>query len=718
MKRAQLSEVTHTNAADVPYQEASLDIWDKKYRLKSKDGTHIDKNIDDTYNRVARAIAQVETTSEKQTFWETEFLWALRHGAIPAGRITSNAGAQEHKPATSTINCTVSGTIHDSMNDILNKVHEAGLTLKAGCGIGYEYSTLRPKGAYVSGAGAHTSGPLSFMDIYDKMCFTVSSAGGRRGAQMATFDIGHPDSADFIRAKREDGRLRQFNLSLLITKEFMEAVHNETDWSLAFPITQAEVDTDGVDLNDAKQVVWREWPIKSEYIVNNDGLVACFIYKVMPAKRMWDMIMASTYDFAEPGFILIDKINEMNNNWYCENIRATNPCGEQPLPPYGSCLLGSINLTKFVRDPFTQNAVFDWAEFKKVTAIFTRMLDNVVEINGLPLEKQRYEIEYKRRHGMGFLGLGSTLTMLRSKYGSKESLEFTERVSRELAITGWEVAVELAKEKGPAAIMDEAFEVTGEMLHKRPEMKTDGYQVGDKVQGKILHAKYSRYMQQIADVAPELMDEMAQVGARFTHHTSIAPTGTISLSLANNASNGIEPSFAHNYSRNIIREGRKTKEKVDVFSFELLAYREIINDKAMPYSDDPEAQLPDYFISADDINPKEHVDVQAAAQIWIDSSISKTANVPTDYPYEDFKDIYLYAYEKGLKGCTTFRFNPEAFQGVLVKEQDLEETTYKFTLDDGSIVEVKGNDEIEYDGEMHSAANLFDALKEGYYGKF
>ncbi|HHJ16318.1 MAG TPA: ribonucleoside-diphosphate reductase [Gammaproteobacteria bacterium] len=1094
MKSVQLKSVS-TGVSDIPLQDASLDIWDTKYRLKRKDGVAVDDSIDGTYRRVAQALAEVEATPEKQEYWQEQFLWALRHGAIPAGRITSNAGALEHKPATSTINCTVSGTIRDSMDNILERVHEAGLTLKAGCGIGYEFSTLRPKGAYVSGAGAYTSGPLSFMDIYDKMCFTVSSAGGRRGAQMATFDVGHPDVMDFIRAKREDGRLRQFNLSLLITQEFMEAVQSDGDWKLAFPLNEQEIEEQGLDINDPEQVIWRDWPTRNGYLANEAGLVACKVYRTIKAHHLWDMIMTSTYDFAEPGFILIDKVNEMNNNWFTEDVRATNPCvtadtwvqtqrgparvadllgkpftalidgkphdsgaegffrtarkpvyrlqtaegyslrltadhrvrrvshftrystesewceaaelragdrvllndhrtqvewsgdytheqgyllgllvgdgtlksdkavlsvwqpaavangpdavlssgvqavmesalqaalalphradfkgwsqvrgrnefrlslaalkklaedvgmrpghktvtpdlertssvcyrgflrglfdadgsvqgsqakgvsvrlaqsdaelleavqrmllrlgiasklyrdrrsagsaelpdgkggrghyatraqhelvisgenllsfrslvgfadaskaarlqqllstyqrklnrerfvarvvsveadgvedvfdvqvpgintfdanglhahncGEQPLPPYGSCLLGSVNLTRFVRDPFTENASFDWDEFSKVVAIFTRMLDNVVEINGLPLQQQRDEIMSKRRHGMGFLGLGSTLTMLRMKYGEPDSVTFTEKVSQELALTGWRVALDLAKEKGPAPMLEETFEVTAEMLRKRPEMKRDGYQVGDSIKGKVLHARYSRYMQKVGAVAPELVEQLAETGARFTHHSSIAPTGTISLSLANNASNGIEPSFAHHYSRNVIREGRKTKEKVDVYSFELLAYRSLVNPEAVPYTEDAASQLPDYFISADDINPKAHVDIQAAAQKWVDSSISKTANVPTDYPFEDFKDIYLYAYQQGLKGCTTFRFNPEAFQGVLVKEQDLENTVYQFTLEDGSVMQLKGNDEVEYDGETHSAANLYDALKEGYYGKF
>ncbi len=699
-------------------QPTSEDIWDKKYRLKDKAGNAVDENTRETLERVASALSGVEQTEALKEHWYERFVWALDNGALPAGRIISNAGAQAYKPATSTINCTVSGTITDSMDDILNKNHEAGMTLKAGCGIGYEFSTLRPKGAYVSGAGAYTSGPLSFMDIFDKMCFTVSSAGGRRGAQMATFDVSHPDVMEFIRAKREDGRLRQFNLSLLITAEFIEAVKNDAQWNLSFPITEKEAREDKLDVYSDESIIWRRYPASNGYVKNEQGLTACKIYDTIPANRLWNMIMTSTYDFAEPGFILIDEVNNKNNNWFVENIRATNPCGEQPLPPYGSCLLGSVNLTKFVVDPFTDQAQFDWDKYREVVAVFTRMLDNVVEINGLPLNGQREEIERKRRHGMGFLGLGSTVTMLGMTYGDDASVDFTEQVAREMAMSGWNQALELAREKGAAPIMSEEFTVDEEMLSLRPEMAADGYSVGDKVSGAVLHAKYSRYMQQIGEIDPELTDQLASVGARFSHHSSIAPTGTISLSMANNVSNGIEPSFAHHYSRNVIREGRKTKEKVDVFSYELLAYREVVNANAMPFSENPDEALPENFVTSDSITPKQHVDIQAAAQKWVDSSISKTANVPTDYPYEDFKDIYMYAYDKGLKGCTTFRFNPEAFQGVLVKEDDLENTIYQFTLDDGSTVDLKGNEEVEYDGEVHTAANLFDALKEGYYGKF
>ncbi|HAT51400.1 MAG: adenosylcobalamin-dependent ribonucleoside-diphosphate reductase [Nitrospirae bacterium] len=695
------------NLEESALQPASLDIWDSKYRLKTQDGRPVDQTVADTYHRVARALADVEEPSIRE-HWHGQFFWALKHGAIPAGRIVSNAGAQSYKPATSTINCTVSGTIEDSMVDILDKVRESGLTLKAGCGIGYEFSTLRPHGAFVAGAGASTSGPLSFMDIFDAMCRTVSSAGGRRGAQMATFDIAHPDIRDFVRAKRENGRLRQFNLSCLITDAFMKAVRDNTDWDLVFPANTMENQDP-----DCKKI-FRPWPVQEGYHTNERGEVACRIYATVPARRLWDLIMHSTYDFAEPGFILIDKVNEMNNNWFCETIRSTNPCGEQPLPPYGACLLGSINLTMFVKNPFAANASFDFPKFREVVAIFTRMMDNVVAIHGLPLPNQGAELIRKRRHGMGFLGLGSSMVMLGMTYGDEESIRFTEDVSRELAITGWQVGVELAKEKGPAPIMDELFTITPALLSQRPQLAKDGYALGDQVPGKVLLARYSRYLQQFPE---KLRDKIAEFGCRFTHHSSIAPTGTIALSLANNASNGIEPSFSHQYSRNVIRQGRKTKEKMDVLSHELFCYRALVNPNADPDAMETENRLPKHFVDTNAIDPKAHVDIQAAAQKWIDSSISKTINVASDYPFEKFKEIYLHAYEKGLKGCTTFRFNPQAFQGVLVKQEDLAATRYRFVLENGDVIEARGDETVEYDGEMHTAANLYDALKEGYYGK-
>ncbi|WP_249978989.1 adenosylcobalamin-dependent ribonucleoside-diphosphate reductase [Vreelandella olivaria] len=691
---------------DVPLQAPSREIWDAKYRLKDRHSRPVDQDVGATFERVARALAAVE--GDKANEWLPKFRWALENGAIPAGRILSNAGAEEYKPAVSLINCTVSRTIHDSMRDILGSVVDAGMTLKSGAGIGYDFSTLRHKGAFVFGAGAGTNGPLAFMDIFDKMCFTVASAGGRRGAQMGTFDVGHPDVREFIQAKREAGRLRQFNLSLLITDEFMEAVKHNADWPLAFPLHPGEKD----DVN-AEDLIYRDWPVVEEgYTVDNEGRVACRIVEVIKARELWDTIMSSTYDYAEPGFILIDQVNRMNNNWFCEDIRATNPCGEQPLPPEGACLLGSVNLTKFVIEPFGDKPRFDWERYKKVVAIFTRMLDNVVEIAGLPLPQQQREIEAKRRHGMGFLGLGSTLTMLKIPYGSKASLAFTEEVSRHLALEGWKQALELSKEKGMAPVLEQEHTITPKMMRERPQLAKDGYEVGDKVPGRILHARYSRYMEKVAGLEPELVAALSEHGARFTHHSSIAPTGTISLSLGNNASNGIEPSFSHRYFRNIIQSGKKTKEQVEVVSFELAAYRHFIAAEAV------ESDLPDYFITADSVTPEQHVAVQAAAQQWIDSAISKTVNVPTDFPFERFQDLYLQAYDSRLKGCTTFRFNPEAFQGVLVREDDLKNTTYVFELENGETLELSGDEKVVYDGEEHNAANLFDALKEGTYGKW
>ena len=651
------------------------EIWDMKYRFKRADGTPIDQTVDDTWTRVAKALAQPEA-SHKRGRWERAFHEAMSgYKFLPAGRIVAGAGTGRK---VTLFNCFVMGTLEDDMSAIFDGLREAALTMQQGGGIGHDFSTLRPKGAPVKGVGADASGPLSFMDVWDAMCRTIMSAGSRRGAMMATMRCHHPDIEDFITAKQSSARLRMFNLSVLVTNAFMDAVKADADWDLLFAGT---------------------------------------VYRTVRARELWDRIMRSTFDFAEPGVIFIDRINEANNLGYCETIHATNPCGEQPLPPYGACLLGSVNLARLVWHPFSDRAHVCAKDLASIVTTAVRMLDNVVVINGLALPEQQQEIRRKRRHGMGFLGLGSTLTMLRIAYGTPASIAFTEQVSKELALAGWREGVELAKEKGAGPIFDEIFEVTETLLQKNPALAAD-YKLGDKIAGKVLHARYSAYMQLIAEEDPELVNTIAESGCRFTHHSSIAPTGTISLSLANNASNGIEPSFAHHYARNVIREGKKSKEKVDVFSFELLAYRTLINQAAMPYSQDPALQLPDYFVTSDDITPEQHVDVQAAAQRWVDSSISKIINVPSDIDFEDFKNIYLYAHSKGLKGCTTFRFNPEAFQGVLVKESDLENTQYRFTLEDGSKVELKGNDTVIYDGESHTAANLYDALKEGYYGKF
>ena len=704
-----------------------MDVWHTKYAVKDRKGAG-EKDINAMRDRIALALAKQERTNPQigdrfskeqrnkdilaneeelnQDRWRRKFREALDNGAIPAGRITANIGAEEIKGKTSTINCTVSGTIGDSMRSILQRHQEAGLTLKAGCGIGYEFSTLRPSGSYVSGAGARTSGPISFMDIYDVTCGTIASAGGRRGAQMATFNVAHPDIMQLVKAKRENGKLRHFNISVLVDEAFMNAVRNDAQWPLVFPMLKGEEDE--IDTSDPEQCVWRKWGGRT-------GKVPCKIYRTVGARALWDLIMESNYEFAEPGVIFIDRINEWNNNWFCEDIRATNPCGEQALPPYGACLLGSIDLTRFVKTPFEKEASIDWETLKDTVKVFTRMLDNVVEVSGLVLEEQRKEIIRKRRHGMGFLGLGSTLAMLGVRYGSEKAVKLTEEISQTIAIEGWREGVELAKEKGPAPIMNEEFTITEAMMEERPQMAHDGIKVGSKVRGKVLLARYSRYMSRLATEAPEIIEEIERHGARFTHHSSIAPTGTISLALANNASNGIEPTFAHTYTRNVIVEGRKTKEKMEVMSFELLAYRTLVDENAG--RGEHGTTLPDTFVSADDVSTEEHIAMQAAAQRWVDSSISKTINVATNCDREKFRAIYEGAYTSGLKGCTTFRYNPEVFQGVLVRNEDLAKTMYRFRTKGGETIEVRGDEEVTYEGETHSGANLFDALKEGNYGR-
>lgn len=674
---------------ELPLQMGSMNTWETKYQLKNKEGIKIDLTVDDTYKRVAKALASVEVD---HAYWENQFLWALRRGAIPAGRSLSNLGAEEHKPGASSINCTVADTIEDSIEGIFGSVRDAGITLAAGCGIGYEFSTIRPNGAMVSGVGATTTGAIPFMDVFDKMCFTIASAGGRRGAQMATFDLEHPDVLNVIKAKREDGKLRQFNISLLITNKFLEAVKNNTEWVFSFPVTRKTFDA-------KEEYIYRKFPGDlSNYLKNKDGEIACKIYGSMPAVELWDIIMQSTYTFSEPGFLLIDKINKENPLYFCEDIRATNPCAEQPLPPNGACLLGSINLTHFISEAFTVDATFDFQLFSTVVRIFTRMLDNVVDMNNLPLESQRNEILRKRRHGMGYLGLGSAMTMLGMVYGSPESVELTDKITKTLVIEGWKAGIALAKEKGAAPIFSEEFKDED----------------GTAIPCAVLFTR-SVHIQRILKEAPELKQEFIKYGCRFTHHSSIAPTGTLALSIGNNASNGIEPSFAHSYLRNVIKAGKSTKQVLEVASYELLLYRYLFDPSAHPNNPN---SLPNYFKGADEIDPKRHIDIQAAAQYWIDSSISKTINVPTDMPYEEFKDIYNYAIDKGLKGCTTFRFNPEVFQGVLVKEEDLKNTQYTFVLESGQEVTVAGDTSIDYNGDTHSAANLFDAIKEGYFGKF
>lgn len=682
----------------IPLQDTSVDIWSGKYQLHDMHDQPVDLTVEDNFVRVATDLASVEKPQLRNK-WFKAFMEAFQFGATPAGRIMSNAGASAHKTAVSLINCTVSGTIEDSMDGIMKGVWEAALTLKSGCGIGYEFSTMRPKGAFVSGAGAQTSGPLPFMDVYDKMCFTVRSAGDRRGAQMGTFDVTHPDVMAFIKAKREDGRFKQFNLSLLITDKFIQAVKDKAIW----------------------QPMWKGEPFGPAY----------------PAEDLWNAIMESNYNFAEPGFLLIDRINQYNNLWFCEHMRATNPCGEQPLPAYGACLLGSQNLTKFVLDPFTPHARFDFKKFYAMTRVFTRMLDNVVEHNNLPLPQQREEIMRKRRHGMGYFGVGSMCAMLGIKYGSPACVALTDEISKQMAFANFEEGVALAIEKGEAPVLTEQFtlaDIAGHLQYNR------NFKPGKRktFTGRELFLQ-SHYFDAWREdpQGRRILALMKKHGSRFSHATSIAPTGTIAFSFGNNASNGIEPSFSHAYVRNVIRPGRNSKEQVEVNSYEYLLYKTLVDALAQPtviqLTDEQQAYidaggdimqlcralhvLPPQFAATAELTPKEHIDVQAAAQKWIDSSISKTINVPMDISYEDFKDVYMYAVEKGLKGCTTYRPNPTGVSMVLVNPEDQKASLYTFTLEDGSVVQVRGDEMVEYNGEVSTAMNLHDALRDGYYGK-
>ena len=562
-------------------------IWDMKYRLKDADGTAIDKSVEDTWARIAKDLASVEKNKEQ---WEKEFYAALEDFKfLPAGRITAGAGTNRK---VTLFNCFVMGTIPDDMEGIFNMLKEAALTMQQGGGIGYDFSTIRPNGALVKGVAADASGPLSFMDVWDSMCRTIMSAGSRRGAMMATMRCDHPDIEQFISAKSDPIRLRMFNLSVLVTDPFMEAVKNDGDWNLIF---------------------------------NGE------VYKTLKARTLWDQIMQSTYDYAEPGVIFIDRINKLNNLNYCETISATNPCGEQPLPPYGACLLGSINFAQLVEKPFEKSAKINEAELESLVATAVRMMDNVVDASKFPLKEQAQEAKNKRRIGLGVTGLADALLMVGLRYGSDEAAAQTERWLHILAKSAYSASVELAKEKGAFPLFDaEAF------------LKSGSMQTMDK----------------------EICCDIKKYGIRNALLTSIAPTGTISL-YAGNVSSGIEPVFAYSYTRKVLQKnGSKTEE--EVVDYAVRMWRDLKGD----------TPLPDYFVNAQTLSPLEHVKMQSAAQKWIDSSISKTINCPEDIDFESFKSVYMEAYQTGCKGCTTYRPNDVTGSVLTVsssKEKPMEE---------------------------------------------
>lgn len=554
-------------------------IWDMKYRLKEADGTPLDGTVEDTWRRIARALAEVEADPDH---WEQEFYAALEDFKyLPAGRITAGAGTGR---SVTLFNCFVMGTIPDNMGGIFDGLKEAALTMQQGGGIGYDFSTIRPRGAEVKGVAADASGPLSFMDVWDAMCRTIMSAGSRRGAMMATMRCDHPDIESFIEAKKDPARLRMFNLSVLVTDPFMAAVKADGPWELVF-----------------------------------DGKV----YKTVQARDLWNRIMRNTYDFAEPGVIFIDRINAMNNLAYCETIAATNPCGEQPLPPYGACLLGSINLATLVKNSFTKDAAMDMAALDRLVRTAVRMMDNVVDASRFPLPQQAAEAQAKRRIGLGVTGLADALLMIGQRYGSEKAAEITEVWMRAIARAAYLASSDLAREKGAFPLFDaEKFLASGSLAHMDADVKA----------------------------------AIRQHGIRNALLTSIAPTGTISL-YAGNVSSGIEPVFAYAYTRKVLqKDGSRTEEEVVDYAVRL--WREKHGD----------APLPDYFVNAQTLPPLDHVRMQAAAQKWVDSSISKTINCPEDISFDAFKEVYMAAWDQGCKGCTTYRPNDVTGSVLTVSE--------------------------------------------------
>ena len=546
----------------------SQQIWDMKYRLKDQNGAFLEHTVEDTWRRIAVALSKAEANPKK---WESIFYDSLTDFKfLPAGRIIAGSGTARN---VTLFNCFVMGVIPDSMSGIFDMLKEAALTMQQGGGIGYDFSTIRPKGSIVKGIAADASGPVSFMDVWDSMCRTIMSAGSRRGAMMATMRCDHPDIEEFIAAKSDSKKLRMFNLSVLVSDAFMEALKKGEDWRLTF----------------------------------NDK-----IYKVIKAADLWDKIMRATYNYAEPGVIFIDRINEANNLRYCETITATNPCGEQPLPPYGACLLGSINLARLVEYPFGENAHLDVSQLENLVATAVRMMDNVIEVSQFPLEVQKLEALNKRRIGLGVTGLADALLMVGLRYGSDEAVEKTEEWMKLIARASYKASINLAKEKGAFSLFD-------------PE--------------KLIA---SGNMKQMDD---DIKQAVRKFGIRNALLTSIAPTGTISL-YAGNVSSGIEPVFAYSYTRKVLQnDGSHIEEEVVDYAVQM--WRDKFGD----------AQLPDYFVSAQNLTPSDHVKMQAAAQKWVDSSISKTINCPEDISFDDFKEVYMQAYDTGCKGCTTYRPN-------------------------------------------------------------
>jgi ribonucleoside-diphosphate reductase alpha chain len=596
------------------HTDISQRIWDTKYRFREL-GEIQDQSVEDTWRRIARALASVEKSDRPD--WEQRFYSVLEgFKFLPGGRIQAGAGTGHR---VTLFNCFVMGAIEDSLDSIFDALKEGALTMQQGGGVGYDFSTLRPSGAPAVSVGVTASGPVSFMQIWDAMCATILSTGARRGAMMATLRCDHPDIEEFIRAKHDALRLRHFNLSVLVSDAFMQAVQADADWPLVFPLGSHDVAA-------AENTVERVWS-------GSVRPVRCRVVRTLRARQLWDRIMQATYEYAEPGVIFVDRVNEQNNLWYAEQISATNPCGEIPLPPYGACDLGSINLTAFVHSPFSDKATFNLEGIADTTAVAVRMLDNVADLSRFPLVKQEEVARTTRRIGLGLTGLGDALIMLGIPYGTTEAVRVAGEVMQRICEAAYQTSIELAREKGAFSRLDKEKHLQGKFIEHLPS---------------------------------EIREGIARYGIRNSHLTAIAPTGTISL-LANNVSSGLEPVYRFEYKRRVREaDGSLGEHAVSDYAYRL--YRELIG---------VDAPLTPAFVTAGEVSPFMHLDMQAALQPWVDNAISKTINVPRDYGFAQFRSLYDYAYAKGLKGCTTFRPNPVT--GQVLVDMDVAEAQHEKT---------------------------------------